>query len=141
MVGPITAAGETATPGEVVVDHPKTTYKFVFKDQNVAFELEVPFSPDELELLKQACDLVHLLGREAFKAPGWQRKISEVLGVPWGGFLEDRKDSFQRIDQLRTFLQEITGPTYKDTDPTDIAQRPRDFSKKMFEILEKLPKR
>lgn len=112
-----------------------TTYTFSFPEHKIERIIEVPFSEEEIALLKQARELVMLLKNEMSRGSGWQRE-AYLKGIPWGGKLVNRITAISDIQSMRDYMDSISH--YPDYSEDDIAQRPKDFAVAMNSILDQL---
>ena len=115
---------------------PHTRYTFDFPEWGKTIDLVVPFSEEEMELIKQARELRDSLG-EQMMASGWQREVYATYDVPWGQALRDRNEVISRLTRLRKFLDSIIN--FPDVHEDDITQRPGDFARKMSALLDQIP--
>jgi hypothetical protein len=118
----------------------ETRYTFQLTKADRAPEMTVPFSLAELELFERARELLLKLSDQSAKKTDWQRIAYAELSLPWAASLLDRATALKRVEEMKNFMRKILILEYSDTDPTDIAQRPQDFSTQMLEILVQLPR-
>lgn len=114
---------------------PHTSYLFDFPEWGKTIELVVPFSEEEIELIRQARELRDSL-HEQMMASGWQREVYATYDVPWGGALSSRDEVISRLTKLRKYLDRIID--FPDEHGEDITRRPGDFARKMSGLLDQI---
>lgn len=118
---------------------PATEYTFDFPEFKRSVKTTLPFTIEEIELFRQAHELLELLSAESSRGSGWQRNAFADYGLPWGTALRDRAQALKRVQKMKMFLRQIQDPRFSDHDDSDITKRPRDFSSAMLTILNQLP--
>lgn len=82
-----------------------TSYHFEFPEFGREFTIDIPFTLQEIELMRQCEEIVAQLSGEATRASGWQRDVYLDYRPLWGHGLKDRTRAIDKLRSLRLLIQ------------------------------------
>ncbi len=86
--------------------------------------IQVPFTPDELDQIKQMRELKETWRSEAMRGSGWTRELYTHLDIPWGYSLTEREKAFEKMKKSLGLIQKALE---KESDSKEVASLAEDL--------------